>query len=205
MPTKRAAASCQVCSASESKYTCAQCLIHYCSIPCYKQHKAISCASAQAHTDVPARSAIETDQDAPPAAATLKDEEDSETPLSAPPPLRPLTSLRWPYIPDESAYPDPLKRDDPKALTLPQYESIATSPAVRRALAAHPRLPALLRSLDQLRGPDREDALQRALGVVPAGAAPPEDDTLALRGLAEAVEAAVRGGKQDVLGLDWGQ
>ena len=41
-------------------------------------------------------------------------------------PLRPLTSLRWPYVPEESAYPDPLKRDDPKPLQLRQYEAIGT-------------------------------------------------------------------------------
>lgn len=40
------------------------------------------------------------------------------------PPLRPLASLRWPYVPEESAYPDPLKRDDPKPLQVPQYEAI---------------------------------------------------------------------------------
>ena len=40
------------------------------------------------------------------------------------PPLRPLASLKWPYVPEESAYPDPLKRDDPKPLQLPQYEAI---------------------------------------------------------------------------------
>lgn len=150
------------------------------------------------------------------------------------PPLRPLTSLKWPYVPEESAYPDPLKRDDPKPLQLHQYEAIgarhcmpipymflcahfaATSPAVRTALTTHPRLPALLRSLDALRGPAREDALQRALGVSAADvdgdaqAGPAalqehtEEDVHALRVLAEAVEAAVRGGKGDVLGLDWG-
>lgn len=42
-------------------------------------------------------------------------------------PLRPLTSLKWPYIPEESAYPDPLKRDDPKVVQLPQYEAIGNS------------------------------------------------------------------------------
>ena len=41
-----------------------------------------------------------------------------------PPPLRPLTSLKWPYVPEESAYPDPLKRDDPKTLQVHQYEAI---------------------------------------------------------------------------------
>jgi hypothetical protein len=65
-----------------------------------------------------------------------------------------------------------------------------------------------------LRGPDREDALQRALGVNveqlrdPNGTkVSPElgEDVNALRKLAEAVEAAVRGGKAGVLGLDWGE
>jgi hypothetical protein len=40
------------------------------------------------------------------------------------PPLRPLTSIRWPYIPEQPAYPDPLKRDDPKPLVEKQYEAI---------------------------------------------------------------------------------
>lgn len=47
-----------------------------------------------------------------------------ELPLTEHVPLRPLTSLKWPYVPDESAFPDPLKRDDPKMLQLPQYEAI---------------------------------------------------------------------------------
>ena len=42
--------------------------------------------------------------------------------------LRPLTSLKWPYVPEESAYADPLKRDDPKVVQLPQYEAIGDSP-----------------------------------------------------------------------------
>ena len=42
-------------------------------------------------------------------------------------PLRPLTSLKWPYVPEESAYPDPLKRDDPKVIQLSQYEAIGDS------------------------------------------------------------------------------
>jgi hypothetical protein len=43
-------------------------------------------------------------------------------------PLRPLTSLKWPYVPEESAYPDPLKRDDPKIVQLSQYEAIGNPP-----------------------------------------------------------------------------
>lgn len=41
-------------------------------------------------------------------------------------PLRPLTSLKWPYLPEESAYPDPLKRNDPKPLQTAQYEAIGS-------------------------------------------------------------------------------
>ncbi|KAL5523522.1 hypothetical protein ACEPAG_7695 [Sanghuangporus baumii] len=165
--------------------------------------------------------------------------------------LRKLTSLKWPYVPDMPSYPDPLTRDDPKPLTLGQYESIARSPAIRRALSSHTeRLPALLRALDALRGDARERAIERVLGVAPpdqaassssssfvlAGAGLPlsstlssvgkdglpevvvdEEDMRALRELAEAVEAAVRGvvGNRnpdvgfgfgfdsDPLGLDW--
>ena len=65
-------------------------------------------------------------------------------------------------------------------------------------------------SIDNLRGREREDALQHALGVT----APqiddqlrrPElrEDVLALRELAEAIEASVRGGNEAALGLNWG-
>jgi len=138
----------------------------------------------------------------------------AEEDIQSPQALRPLTSLHWPYVPEEPAYPDPLKRDDPKPLQLSQYEAIATSPAIRRALASNPHLPGILMSIDKLRGPNREDALQRALGVNvdqlkdPSGTklpSNPSEDVSALRQLAEAVEVAVRGGKVGALGLDWGE
>ena len=90
----------------------------------------------------------------------------------------------------------------------------ATSPAIRQVLAAHPNLSSLLTAIDKLRGPDREDALQHALGVNveqlrdPSGAPDSsklDEDAIALRKLAEVVEEAVRGGKTGVLGLDWGK
>ncbi|KAG6855609.1 hypothetical protein H0H87_000285 [Tephrocybe sp. NHM501043] len=132
-----------------------------------------------------------------------------EPPLEEALPQRPLTSLKWPYVPDESAYPDPLKRDDPKTLQLHHYEAIATSPSIRKTLATHPNLKKLLVSIDSLRGNDREHALQRALGVAAPDikdlSAPAElsEDILALRELAEAIEGAVRGGQEGALGLDW--
>ncbi|KIK38592.1 hypothetical protein CY34DRAFT_772024 [Suillus luteus UH-Slu-Lm8-n1] len=168
---------CHVCNETESKYTCATCRATvYCSVGCYKHHKVPSA------------------------------EETVEDPI----PLRPLTTLNWPYVPEESAYPDPLKRDDPRPIQLHQYEAIATSAAVRHALESNPRLPELLTSIDKLRGVDREDALHRALGVDTRqlkndllGPQELDEDTRMLRQLAEAVEAAVRGGKEGVLGLDW--
>lgn len=91
---------------------------------------------------------------------------------------------------------------------------VATSPAIRAALASNPKLPLLLTSLDKLRGEAREEALQRALGVSDSNhrqyhvdnalAGTTEEEMQSLRRLAEAVEAAVRGDKGDVLGLDWG-
>ena len=89
----------------------------------------------------------------------------------------------------------------------------ATSPAVRQVLALHPDLPALLTAIDIHRGHAREEALERALGLAPeniveqaqhTGPVRLADDVVAMRELAVAFEAAVRGGKQDALGLDWG-
>ncbi|KAH9839096.1 uncharacterized protein C8Q71DRAFT_846779 [Rhodofomes roseus] len=230
-PQKRA--PCQICSAAESKYACAQCSIVYCSIACYKAHKASSCRaqpqppshdSGEQHAQGAGPFVVGLGQqpsqagslgaDQPASVGTPSDANvDVDVPLV---PLRPLTSLKWPYVPEESAYPDPLKRDDPKPLQLHQYEAIATSPTIRRTLSTHPQLPVLLRRIDALRGPAREAALERALGVADpheggsgvggmgGAAVQDEEDKQALRGLAEAVEAVVRGGREGLLGLDWG-
>lgn len=85
----------------------------------------------------------------------------------------------------------------------------ATSPVIRRVIASNPRLREILRSIDALRGEEREEALHEALGIGESRgklllARESEEDRAALRELAEAVEGAVRGGKQDALGLDWG-
>ena len=140
---------CQVC-AHEAKYTCASCgLLSYvaaayavsaltsrsCSLPCYKQHQGrrssivfsvrLSYHQVQTETGCHASAppcASTNEPPAPPAPPSCE-----ETVLEARP-LRPLTSLKWPYAPEESAYPDPLKRDDPKLLQLNQYEAIGTRP-----------------------------------------------------------------------------
>ncbi|KAG6377730.1 hypothetical protein JVT61DRAFT_14502 [Boletus reticuloceps] len=123
-----------------------------------------------------------------------------------PQPPRSLTTLRWPYVPDTSAYPDPLTRDDPKPLQMNQYERL-----LQRSERSSPTLvyALLLTTIDAQRGAEREEALQRALGVNSRllknddVGVELDEDTNVLRAFAEAIEEAVRGGQEDVLGLDW--
>ena len=88
---------------------------------------------------------------------------------------------------------------------------LATSPTIRNILSAHKSLPELLTSIDKLRGRERDESLQRALGItapeIDDQLRPPNlsDDILALRELAEAIETAVRGRDQSALGLNWGE
>jgi len=200
-PPHKRPPQCQVCKEQTPKYNCAQCRIAYCSVDCYKNHKETTCKLQPSSSTTAKPVPVDSDTT----------HENSSPPLTSPTPLRPLTSLKWPYVPDESIFPDPLKKNDPKALQLSQYEAIATSPAIRNILAAHKSLPELLTSIDRLRGPERGQALQRALGITPPEIddqlRPPElsDDVLALRELAEAIEAAVRGSEQSALGLNWGE
>ncbi|KAI0250123.1 hypothetical protein BJV78DRAFT_1221269 [Lactifluus subvellereus] len=214
---------CQICN-EESRYTCSSCLVEYCSVPCYKQHKEATCGLPSqkrgGESDDDAKSAkMALNNDANVALGDHHSSEDDETAKEVP--LRPLTSLKWPYVPEESAYPDPLKRDDPKPLRMAQYEAIATSHAVRAALTGHPKLKDTLRSVDRLRGSAREEALQACLGVSRSDVTTPGgggigtamemggirvgEEKEAMRELAEAIEAAVRRNREDALGLDWDQ
>ncbi|CAA7261870.1 unnamed protein product [Cyclocybe aegerita] len=200
-PKSKKPVQCEVCSEQNYKYTCPRCGIIYCSLGCYKKHKESSYSENNSKAPLSTANAPVNNE------ALVRIDEAA---LADPTPLRPLTSLKWPYVPEESAFPDPLKRDDPKTLQLPQYEAIATSPAIRRILSQQKNLPELLTNIDKLRGPDRDAAIQRALGVT----APEIDnqlhrqelseEVLAFRELAEAIEAAVRGGNEAALGLNWG-
>lgn len=177
----------------------------YCSVACYKQHKD---TSSDCKTAGPGEISSTIDE-----SSSVKDRPIQQVledvALEDPKPLIPLTALKWPYIPEESAYPDPLKRDDPKVLQLHQYEAIATSATIRKVLNEHPNLINMLSSIDTFRGPEREQALQRALGVTAQDISNQfkgvelSEDVLAIRRFAEAVEAAVRGENEAALGLNW--
>jgi len=124
----RTRGKCQICKDTESKYSCPKCLILYCSLACYKNHKEGACATS---ANVPS----ETLPEAPipyvePALAATDATSNDPDAFPEAQTLRPLTSLNWPYVPDETAFPDPLKRDDPKPLMLRQYEAIGTSPTL---------------------------------------------------------------------------
>ncbi|ESK88303.1 hit-type zinc finger protein [Moniliophthora roreri MCA 2997] len=193
MPQRKKSA-CQICNTNEIKYTC-PCGIFYCSVGCYKQHKESSCAGASS-SPKPAP-VLEQQQPSPLARGEVLEETK---------PLRPLTSLKWPYVPEEPAYPDPLERDDPKPLQLRHYEAIATSQRIRTILSNNLNLRATLRDIDRLKGSEREEALQKALGVHELDRRDGEvnEEMLVLREFAEVIEAAVRGDNADALGLRWG-
>ncbi|KAI9437533.1 hypothetical protein H4582DRAFT_2150593 [Lactarius indigo] len=201
-------AQCRICNEKESKYTCSGCLVEYCSVVCYKRHKGRLPKSGDEPGLMITPKRVRVVRPA---------QRGRNHAIRREIPLRALTSLKWPYVPEESTYPDPLKRDDPKPLQMNQYESIATSPAVRAALEGHPGLKELLRAIDKLRGPAREEALQASLGVSRSqangrdaenaeqlyGVRIGEEERRAMRELAEATEMAVRG-NESILGLDWG-
>lgn len=152
--------------------------------------------------------------------------------VTEPPVLRPLTSLRWPYIPEEPSYPDPLAKEEAKPLQLLQYEAIgksqtprsrnpstyssdynvlgeATSRKIREIFATHPGLKDRLRAIDALQGDQRSWELEKVLGVAVGadgriiGGGGSKEDMEALRALAEAVEEVSRG--EQGVGLDWGE
>ncbi|KAK0433574.1 hypothetical protein EV421DRAFT_1844625 [Armillaria borealis] len=161
---------CQICSSmSPSTHAPGATL---CSVPCYKEHKASSCGTSVASSA--------TENGTPLESLTPPDPKNISTDVEEPKPLRSLSSLNWPYVPEQT---------------------IATSPTIRKVLSAHPNLPALLTSIDNLRGQNRDLALQLVDRTRPVQL---EEDVLALRALAEAVEDAVRGEQKDALGLNWG-
>ncbi|KAJ7597263.1 hypothetical protein C8J56DRAFT_314028 [Mycena floridula] len=190
--------TCRVCETEPSKYTCSRCPVVYCSVACYKKHKGKPLPTISKGNPIHFK-----DDCSGPSSSTLSENPDPARTVNDPQRSpKPLTSLRWPYVPERPAYPDPLQRDDPKPLQLSQYEAIATSPAIRSTLETYPDLRPLLISLDNLRGLERETALRQALGATAIEDHSTElsDNVLAFRALAAAIENAVREGP---LGLDW--
>lgn len=172
----RPRATCQICNTTESKYTCPNCLIVYCSATCFKGHTTTPCGTTKPNTRSISAAPIVLDEpdqtrsvstrlgdaseDAPSNSVQL---EEASLPVTAP--LRPLTTLKWPNVPPPPAIPDPLTMNDPQPLQIPQYEAIATSRKVRELLVESDLLPKMLRSFDRLQGPARERALEAVLGV----------------------------------------
>jgi zinc finger HIT domain-containing protein 3 len=76
----------------------------------------------------------------------------------------------------------------------------ATSSAIRTILREHPKLKDTLRTMDGMRGPAREEALQASLGISTRGVGGVDDG---MSELASAIERAVRGNRDGLLGLDW--
>jgi hypothetical protein len=88
----------------------------------------------------------------------------------------------------------------------PKKKKKATSSAIRRILREHPKLKERLRTMDGMRGLAREEALEESVGISRRGelgeVAGDDDDGMVE--LAEAIEGAVRGNRDEgLLGLDW--
>ncbi|KAJ3777029.1 hypothetical protein FB446DRAFT_634840 [Lentinula raphanica] len=159
--SRKTPALCSVCDEVQGRYFCSTCSWPYCSVACYKTHKAPG-------------------QSCNPNASSSSNHEDNDRDMDAPHsiPLKPLTALKWPYIAEgeEPAYPDPLERNDPKPLRTKHYEAIATSREVRKALFTPSAVPgqpdqpnvalrALLGYIDKQSGSEREQTIRRALGA----------------------------------------
>lgn len=100
-----------------------------CSVACYKKHKTSAlenngCVAAVTQTST--LSLDSTINDIVPRDEIQAEKQWTDpTVISETTPLRPLTSLKWPYIAgEEPAYPDPLERNDPKPLRTRHYEAI---------------------------------------------------------------------------------
>ncbi|KAJ3864560.1 hypothetical protein EV359DRAFT_40784 [Lentinula novae-zelandiae] len=203
-PGRKNQRKCNVCNEGEGKYSCSACFLPYCSVACYKKHK-------------------ELDENCINYMQGVRNVGVDPSVLDATS-LKPLSSLKWPYIADEEPiYPDPLERNDPKPLRTRHYEAIATSQEVRKALlvpsvvSGQPDQPnmtlrALLVSIDKLSGVGRERAIQCALGADDGRindelrqgiSLEPSEGVLALRTLAEAIEGALRGKTNGKLTVDW--
>ncbi|KAJ3808069.1 hypothetical protein F5876DRAFT_46802 [Lentinula aff. lateritia] len=210
-PGRKNRRECNVCKEGEGKYSCSACFLPYCSVACYKKHKELD------------ENCINCIQGVSTHTMQVKHVGVEPSVLDAAS-LKPLSSLKWPYIADEEPiYPDPLERNDPKPLRTRHYEAIATSPEVRKALlvpstvSGQPDQPnmtlrALLVSIDKLSGVGRERAIQCALGADDGRinddlrqsiSLSPSEGVLALRTLAEAIEGALRGKTNGTLSLDW--
>ncbi|WVR06209.1 hypothetical protein IAU60_003239 [Kwoniella sp. DSM 27419] len=177
MGPKRSAGEplCQVCNVQPSKYRCSACPTRYCSVPCYKQHKALHEAGPshsledcsveevpllgdQASSAAPIASG---DSFAP----TVTHPDVQSGPATEPSvPLRRLTALLWPPEPDPSVFTDPLKKEDPKPLRREELLRIATSPRLRTLLHTT-SLPSILTALDALPPSTRHSTLSRLLGL----------------------------------------
>ncbi|KAF9520324.1 hypothetical protein BS47DRAFT_1287245, partial [Hydnum rufescens UP504] len=199
---KRQQQQCDICNTQPFKYSCASCQALYCSLDCYRTHKT-TCNPTREEATTPRKEALPVG--APLGNSVPRVDNDS--------PLRPLTSVRWPYVPEPPSYEDPLTKNDPKPLQLSQYVAIASSPDIRKALSSNPRMPGILRSLDSMPPHERDAQMQRLLGIGDTG---PLDDVGTLTeeqledhrsftAFADAVERAVSGPTTDESrrGLAW--
>ncbi|ORY74095.1 hypothetical protein BCR35DRAFT_353983 [Leucosporidium creatinivorum] len=142
---------CKVCSKKDAgKYRCPVDHVDYCSVACFKQHKASGCSSENEYEPPPL-----------PLLPVVADE-----PVDDERPTKRLKDLHWPAEPNPALWEDPLQRDDVKPLRGFELEAVATSPELR-ALLASPAFQTTLTRLTALPPSAREPSLRLLLGLPP--------------------------------------
>ncbi|KAK9895289.1 hypothetical protein P389DRAFT_90924 [Cystobasidium minutum MCA 4210] len=140
---------CSVCKEKPAKYHCPVDRAPYCSVVCFKVHKAEQCTSKTRpsnNNEQPVANTATQNGTVASSTAQAKQEEPEA-------PLKSLDSLMWPPDPLEeglNALQDPLNRDEPKPLFRNELLAIATSVPLREMLATHPFLKDLLGELSRI-------------------------------------------------------
>jgi len=146
-----AASVCSICESNPIKYHCPVDRVGYCSVPCFKKHKAEFCIS-RTTTTVPTSSFIPTtpapsESEEIPVQSTSLQTDEKQAPIIS------LASLMWPPDPEEeglNALNDPLNRNEPKPLLHSDLLAIATSVPLRQLLSTHPFLKTVLTNLSRI-------------------------------------------------------
>ncbi|KAM0749400.1 hypothetical protein T439DRAFT_381741 [Meredithblackwellia eburnea MCA 4105] len=155
---------CQECKKQASKYTCPADNFLYCSLPCFKLHKASTCRS---EAMVSSSTTKETAELLPPTDPAPALSASSLTETSDHRPTKRLKSLHWPPEPSSIFWDDPLRRDDVKPLRGFELEAISTNLALRPLLSS-PAFQSIATSLLSIHSRrDRERSLRVLLGLEP--------------------------------------
>ncbi|KAM0786335.1 hypothetical protein ACM66B_001808 [Microbotryomycetes sp. NB124-2] len=186
---------CKVCSTkSVAKYRCPHDGVDYCSVACFKKHKATDCAIKANGLNELQQSTVNPDSQQSEKAAPLTSNHteaklDVATAVNEAPsskrqnsnqeddydslkPHKRLEDLSWPVEPSPGLWLDPLSRDDVKPLRGFEFEAVATDPRIR-SLLGDKSLRTTLQRLSELKdGQSKQASLRLLLGLTNVASVP---------------------------------